>query len=126
MPVAGCYRHDDLTLLYTGISPRNTSSSATLRKRINNFHYSGNASSSTLRKTLGCLLAAQLGIKLRQFERQRKSETVLATHLFGSLKWIYGTDNVTLSRLRNFGMQLVQDNAWCRRRLMQQAIRNMA
>jgi ubiquinone biosynthesis UbiH/UbiF/VisC/COQ6 family hydroxylase len=64
--------------------------------------------------------------KLRQFERQRKSETVLATHLFGSLKWIYGTDNAALSRLRNFGMQLVQDNAWCRRRLMQQAIRNMA
>ena len=65
-------------------------------------------------------------VKLRQFERQRKSETVLATHLFGSLKWIYGTDSATLSRLRNFGMQLVQDNAWCRRRLMQQAIRNMA
>jgi ubiquinone biosynthesis UbiH/UbiF/VisC/COQ6 family hydroxylase len=65
-------------------------------------------------------------VKLRQFERQRKSETVLATHLFGSLKWIYGTDSATLSRLRNFGMQLVQENAWCRRRLMQQAIRNMA
>ena len=65
-------------------------------------------------------------VKLRQFERQRKSETVLATHLFGSLKWIYGTDSASLCRLRNFGMQLVQDNVWCRRRLMQQAIRNMA
>jgi len=64
--------------------------------------------------------------KLRQFERQRKSETALATHLFSSLNWIYGTDSKSLKRLRNFGMHLVQDNAWCRRRLMQQAIRNMA
>jgi 2-octaprenylphenol hydroxylase len=64
--------------------------------------------------------------KLRQFERQRKSETVMATHLFSGLKWLYGSDNVALSRLRNLGMQQVQDNAWCRRLLMQQAIRNMA
>ena len=64
--------------------------------------------------------------RLRQFERQRKSETAMATHLFSSLKWLYGSDNVALNRLRNLGMQLVQDNAWCRRLLMQQAIRNMA
>jgi len=64
--------------------------------------------------------------KLRQFERQRKSETALATHLFSGLKWIYGNDNDALNRLRDFGMQLVHDNPWCRRLLMQQAIRNMA
>jgi 2-polyprenyl-6-methoxyphenol hydroxylase-like FAD-dependent oxidoreductase len=64
--------------------------------------------------------------KLRQFERQRKSETAMATHLFSGLKWIYGNDNVALSRLRDLGMLLVQDNAWCRRLLMRQAIRNMA
>jgi len=64
--------------------------------------------------------------KLRQFERQRKSETAMATHLFSGLKWLYGSDKVALNRLRDLGMQLVQDNAWCRRQLMQQAIRNMA
>jgi len=64
--------------------------------------------------------------KLRQFERQRKSEAVIATHLFTGLKYLYGTDNSGVSRLRNLGMHLVQANPWCRRILMQQAIRNMA
>ena len=64
--------------------------------------------------------------KLRQFERQRKSETMVATHLFSGLKWIYGTDNVGISQIRNLGMNVVQANPWCRRLLMQQAIRNMA
>ena len=64
--------------------------------------------------------------RLRQFERQRKSETAVATHLFSGLKWIYGTDNGGISQIRNFGMHVVQANPWCRRLLMQQAIRNMA
>lgn len=64
--------------------------------------------------------------RLRQFERQRKSETVVATHLFSGLKWIYGTDNGGISRIRDLGMHVVQANPWCRRLLMQQAIRNMA
>ncbi len=64
--------------------------------------------------------------RLRQFERQRKSETAAATHLFSGLKWIYGTDNSGISRLRDFGMHLVQANPWCRRLIMKQAIRNMA
>ena len=63
--------------------------------------------------------------RLRQFERQRKSETVTATHLFSGLKWIYGTDSPGISRVRNFGMHLIQANPWCRRLLMKQAIRNM-
>ena len=63
--------------------------------------------------------------RLRQFERQRKSETVTATHLFSGLKWIYGTDSLGISRVRDFGMHLVQANPWCRRLLMKQAIRNM-
>ena len=64
--------------------------------------------------------------RLRQFERQRKSETAVATHLFSGLKWIYGTDNGAISQIRNFGMHVVQTNPWCRRLLMQQAMRNMA
>jgi 2-octaprenylphenol hydroxylase len=64
--------------------------------------------------------------KLRQFERQRKSETAAATHLFSGLKWVYGTDNFAISQIRDIGMHLVQANPWCRRQLMKQAIRNMA
>src|SRR4030095_8597181 len=40
-------------------------SQQTLRKRIR-YHYTGNASGSTLRLTLGCLLAERLGIQLRR------------------------------------------------------------
>ena len=49
-------------LLYVGIAPRHMNgrtSSQNLRKRLRN-HYRGNASSSTLRLTLGCLLGLDL------------------------------------------------------------------
>ena len=61
---AECVRVGDLTLLYGGISPRNLASKQRLRDRLCN-HYRGDASASTLRLTLGCLLAARLGIKLQ-------------------------------------------------------------
>ncbi len=64
--------------------------------------------------------------RLRQFERQRKSETAIATHLFSGLKWLYGTDNYGINRVRNLGMHAVQASPWCRRVLIKQAIRNMA
>lgn len=67
----GCRQYQDLRLLYAGISsnrpPQNgrSSSKQTLQKRIK-YHYTGNAEGSTLRKTLGCLLADELGIQLRR------------------------------------------------------------
>jgi len=67
----GCRQHQGLRLLYAGISPnrppRNgrSPSRQTLRDRIK-YHYTGNAEGSTLRKTLGCLLADDLGIELRR------------------------------------------------------------
>jgi hypothetical protein len=66
--VQGCVTRDDATLLYVGIAPRAPSasgkiSSRTLRTRIRQ-HYQGNASGSTLRLTLGCLLRERLGIQL--------------------------------------------------------------
>jgi hypothetical protein len=67
----GCHRHGERTLLYAGISPRqpprdgSPSSQQTLRQRLRT-HYAGNAEGSTLRKTLGCLLADELGIQLRR------------------------------------------------------------
>lgn len=65
----GCVRSGDLTLLYVGISPKRPpvdalkTSKQTLRSRVR-YHFRGNAEGSTLRLTLGCLLAERLGITL--------------------------------------------------------------
>jgi hypothetical protein len=67
----GCRQHQSLRLLYAGISPNRppgngrSPSKQNLRERIR-YHYTGNAEGSTLRKTLGCLLADELGIELRR------------------------------------------------------------
>ena len=69
--VSHCAHREGLTLLYTGISPKRPPvngkppSSRNLRQRIT-YHYNGNAEGSTLRKTLGVLLADELGIELRR------------------------------------------------------------
>src|SRR5262249_21321413 len=71
VPIAGCVRHADLTLLYAGIAPKEPPrsgrrpSAQTLWHRLR-YHMRGNAYGSTLRLTLGCLLAEQLGIKLQR------------------------------------------------------------
>jgi hypothetical protein len=65
-----CLTHRGLTLLYVGISPKRPSangkpSTQTLRTRVR-YHYRGNAEGSTLRLTLGCLLAERLQITLHR------------------------------------------------------------
>ena len=71
VPGQGCLVRHGLTLLYVGIAPKEPPqngrkpSSQTLAKRIR-YHLRGNAYGSTLRLTLGCLLAEQLGIELRR------------------------------------------------------------
>lgn len=66
-----CQQRDGLTLLYTGISPSRPPtngkppSSQNLHQRVR-YHFTGNAEGSTLRKTLGVLLADELGIELRR------------------------------------------------------------
>jgi hypothetical protein len=66
-----CRRHQGLVLLYAGISPDRPpangrpASKQTIAARIR-YHYTSNAEGSTLRKTLGCLLAGELGIELRR------------------------------------------------------------
>lgn len=68
---ARCHEAHGKRLLYVGISPQAPPlngakpSSQSLRSRLRT-HYSGNAAGSTLRRTLGCLLAAELGIELRR------------------------------------------------------------
>lgn len=66
-----CITRDGLHLLYAGISPKAPPangakpSSQTIRSRLR-YHMRGNAFGSTLRLTLGCLLADELGIQLRR------------------------------------------------------------
>lgn len=64
-------------MLYVGISPRKPPangrppSSQTLRSRIR-YHFRGNAEGSTLRLTLGSLLAEPLGLQLRRVGSGRR------------------------------------------------------
>jgi hypothetical protein len=69
VPMQDCLFRNEMPLLYIGIAPKgpwmNSSiqkkSTQSLRHRIQ-YHYRGNAEGSTLRLTLGCLLAFQLGL----------------------------------------------------------------
>jgi hypothetical protein len=77
VPSSACHECDAFRLLYIGISPsappRNgkAPSAQSLRHRIR-YHFSGNAEGSTLRLTLGCLLADKLGIQLRRVGSGRR------------------------------------------------------
>jgi hypothetical protein len=68
---SGCHRVDHHSLLYVGIAPKpppmngRAPSRSNLKQRLRT-HYYGNAEGSTLRRTLGCFLSEQLGIKLRR------------------------------------------------------------
>ena len=70
LDTSNCLKRDGCALLYTGISPKappangRSASRERLRSRIRT-HYTGNAEGSTLRKTLGVLLSADLEIQLR-------------------------------------------------------------
>ncbi len=71
VPTNGCHTSPDgQVLLYVGIAPKEAKtvtkpSTRTLRDRLRD-HLVGNAEGSTLRLTLGCLLAEQLDIRLRR------------------------------------------------------------
>ncbi len=77
VPTADCHRHaSGRVLLYVGISPKMATaakpiSKRTLRHRLRD-HLQGNAEGSTLRLTLGCLLADELGIRLRRVGSGRR------------------------------------------------------
>lgn len=69
VPVGTCHFLGEYPLVYVGIAPSRSTSHTTLRSRIKQ-HLSRNASASTLRLTLGCLLREQLGIHLIQVGRR--------------------------------------------------------
>ena len=62
VPLDGVTVRDEWRLLYVGIAPSRSGGRATLRSRIGRNHLGRRASASTLRRTLGCLLAADLGL----------------------------------------------------------------
>lgn len=65
VPADGCHMTDGKTLLYAGISPKNETSTQSLKKRITT-HFRGNAEGSTLRLSLGVLLCSQSSYPLRR------------------------------------------------------------
>jgi hypothetical protein len=77
VPTNGCVSAEGAVLLYVGISPRQyraegvPPSTQNLRTRIR-YHLRGNAEGSTLRLTLGCLLEAELGLKLQRVGSGRR------------------------------------------------------
>jgi len=71
VPTQDCIRFGNLSLLYIGISPAQEQSKSHIRNRIRT-HYTRNASASTLRFTLGCLLADYLNIQLRRTGRTER------------------------------------------------------
>lgn len=77
VPTEGCLTKDGHTLLYVGISPKNDTSSENLRKRVT-YHFRGNAEGSTLRLTLGALLAPISDYPLR---RVGSGSRMTLTHL---------------------------------------------
>jgi len=70
VPTDGCCWHNNLALLYVGISPsrlltKGKPDEANLQKRIH-IHLRRKAQQSTLRRTLGCLLSQKLGLCLQK------------------------------------------------------------
>ena len=71
VPTTYCRRRDGQILLYVGVSPKQPpangkpASKQSLRTRVR-YHYRGNAEGSTLRLSLGLLLADHLDIQLRR------------------------------------------------------------
>jgi hypothetical protein len=102
VPIDNCIRHNDLTLLYVGIAPRQGDkiTRQNLARRIR-YHLRGNAYGSTLRLSLGCLLGQQLGIKLQKVGSSKR-------FTFG-----IGEDILSNWMSRNaFVTWLVRDNPW--------------
>ena len=70
VPTTGCIEHDGFTLLYVGICPGKAKgnrpfSKRTIYDRLLDDHLTGNAEGSTVRKTVGILLADKTGYPLR-------------------------------------------------------------
>lgn len=84
VPTDGCLTKDGHTLLYVGISPKSPASRQSMRQRVC-YHFRGNAEGSTLRLTLGALLASRSDFPLRRVGSGRR---MTFTHL--GEQWLDG------------------------------------
>ncbi len=62
---------------------------------------------------------------LRRYERQRKSETWLATNSFSALKSIYGLEQSGAAQLRDLGMRVIDSTPWLKREMIGKAVQNI-
>lgn len=99
VPVNGCVVADGRVLAYVGISPKapprngTAPSGQTIRDRLR-YHFTGNAEGSTLRHTLGCLLASDLGLELRRVGSGRRmtfheGEGILSTWMWEHARVVF-------------------------------------
>ena len=72
IPLTDCVVRNSAILLYIGIAPKSSESKENLRTRLR-YHMRGNAYDSTLRLSLGCLLAKRLGIELRRTGKNQRA-----------------------------------------------------
>ncbi|MCP4876390.1 MAG: FAD-dependent oxidoreductase [Gammaproteobacteria bacterium] len=63
--------------------------------------------------------------QLRRYERQRKSETWVASQSFSGLKWIFGMEQKWITQARDLGMRVVDETPCLRRTMMEKAIHNI-
>lgn len=82
---------DGFNLLYIGISPKGLGTKQTLKGRIRK-HLFGDASRSTLRKSMGCVLSSELGIELTTFNDREtfgSGENVLHEWLESNMRFTW-------------------------------------
>jgi len=64
--------------------------------------------------------------QLRRYERQRKSETWVASTGFSALKWVYGLDQAWITQPRDLGMRLLDNTPSLKRAMVGKAVHNLA
>jgi hypothetical protein len=82
VPITHTKQIDGMNLLYIGIGPVSEKSKASLVKRLRN-HVKADASRSTLRTSLGCLLAETLNLQLEVTRINRRNGTSSVKHHYG-------------------------------------------
>lgn len=99
IPAAAYRQYDGFELLYVGISPRKPSktgrvSKGNIKKRLHQ-HVNGNASQSTLRRTLGVLLMdeLELTLELRNGRQRWGEESILTDWMYQNARVAYVVDD---------------------------------
>jgi hypothetical protein len=82
IPLDGTISVDGMNLLYVGTGPKDANSKRFLRERLKD-HIERDATKSTLRRSLGCLLAESLQLKFEVARISRSKQTGRITYHYG-------------------------------------------